>query len=130
MVHEEGIYKGNPHMLLIIDKNPGMSQAQIAKKLDIKPASATVMIKRMEAAGLIERRKDENDQRTLRVYATPGGRQMAEKTVDTFDRYADFLYGVLDKGELEQYYGLIEKIYKNIAEKTNEMDGETDDQII
>ena len=50
----------------------------------VKPATLTVMLQRMEQAGLVERRNDTQDQRVQRVYITELGKETSEKTVDVY----------------------------------------------
>ncbi len=74
-----GVYPGQPPMLLELEREGGQSQSELAKKLNIKPATVTVMINRMEKVGLLERRQDLNDQRVSRVYLTHKGRDMCKE---------------------------------------------------
>ncbi|MBU3228294.1 MarR family winged helix-turn-helix transcriptional regulator [Clostridium algidicarnis] len=74
LLDEIGIYPGQPPMLLALSKENGQSQKELAKKLNIKPATITVMLKRMEKAKLVERRQDSLDQRISRVYITEQGK--------------------------------------------------------
>ncbi|MBE6069031.1 MAG: MarR family transcriptional regulator [Clostridium lundense] len=73
------IYPGQPPMLFALHIKDGQSQKELAEKLKVKPATITVMLKRMENAGLLERRPDENDQRISRAYFTDKGREAYEK---------------------------------------------------
>ena len=52
-------------MLFALYKKDGQSQKDLAKQLNINPATITVMLTRMEKAGLLERRKDPDDQRVV-----------------------------------------------------------------
>lgn len=74
-----GIYPGQPPMLLTLYKKDGQSQKELANKLCIKPATITVMIKRMEKAGLLERHQDLEDQRVSRVYITDQGKEVCSE---------------------------------------------------
>lgn len=49
---------------------PGLSQRELADKLHIQRATATVMLQKMEKAGYIDRRPDQDDQRISRIYPT------------------------------------------------------------
>ncbi|SUY48433.1 MarR family transcriptional regulator [Clostridium putrefaciens] len=75
LLDEIGVYPGQPPMLLALSKEDGQSQKELASKLNIKPATITVMLKRMEKAKLVERRQDSLDQRISRVYITEKGQE-------------------------------------------------------
>lgn len=72
------VYPGQPPMLFALHIKDGQSQKELSERLKVKPATITVMLKRMENAGLLERRPDENDQRISRVYFTDKGREAYE----------------------------------------------------
>ena len=56
--------------LRTIVRFPGMSQRELADKLHIQRATATVMLQKMEKSGYIDRRPDLEDQRISRIYPT------------------------------------------------------------
>lgn len=79
LLDEVGVYPGQPPMLFVLSKEDGQSQKELANKLNLKPATITVMLKRMEKANLVERRQDAEDQRVSRVYITEQGKEVYEK---------------------------------------------------
>jgi DNA-binding MarR family transcriptional regulator len=69
------VYPGQPPLLRALAERDGQSQKELAEKLQITPATLTVMLSRMEKAGLVIRKQDEADQRISRVFLTEKGRQ-------------------------------------------------------
>jgi DNA-binding MarR family transcriptional regulator len=61
-----------------LKRNEGMSQAALARLLDIEPMTLSRHIDRMEAAGLVERRPDPNDRRARRLHTTEKARDLVE----------------------------------------------------
>ena len=51
-----------------------MPMGALADSLDVSQASATGIVDRMEQRGLIERRRDDDDRRVIRVPLTADGR--------------------------------------------------------
>ena len=86
LLEEIGIYPGQPPMLFILNKEDGKSQSELADKLQIKPSTITVMLKRMEKEGIVIRRKDELDQRITRVYITEKGRQLCNEAIEVMNK--------------------------------------------
>ncbi len=86
LLEEVGIYPGQPPMLFILNKEDGQSQSELADKLQIKPSTITVMLKRMEKENIVERRKDELDQRVTRVYITEKGRELCDEAIKVMDK--------------------------------------------
>ncbi len=112
LIDRAGLYKGEPRLILTIVKEEGHTQAELAKILCIKPATLTVMIQRMEAAGLIQRKTDEKDLRLLRVYSTSKGREISKKTETIFlDAICTIFEGIEEKDLI---------VYKNVLEKITE----------
>lgn len=78
-----GVYPGQPPMLFVLHHKDGRSQKELSDTLGIKPATITVMLKRMENAGLVERRQDEEDQRVSRAYLTDRGMEVCREVSQT-----------------------------------------------
>lgn len=79
LLDEIGVYHGQPPMLFILNKKDGLSQKEIGDILKVKASTITVMVTRMEKAGIVERRQDSEDQRVSRVYITEEGRKLCKK---------------------------------------------------
>lgn len=82
--------------LKVILRSPGMSQRELADVLHIQRATATVMLQKMEKAGYIDRRPDQEDQRVSRIYPTEfavGYDAESKKAVDEYFEkcFQDFL---------------------------------------
>ena len=63
------LYPGQPQMLLTLYKNDGRSQRELSESL---------MIKRLEKTGFVERKDDKNDQRISRIFLTEKGKNICE----------------------------------------------------
>jgi DNA-binding MarR family transcriptional regulator len=69
-----GLHRGQPPVLLILGKQDGMTHSELAAKMEVTPAAISNMVKRMEQAGFVVRRRDAEDERVSRVYMTDAGR--------------------------------------------------------
>ena len=69
-----GLYRGQPPMLHALWQQEGLTHSELAELLHVRPATITRMLQRMEKAGFVERRQDEEDRRVSRVYLTEAGR--------------------------------------------------------
>jgi len=56
----------------------GQSISELGEALFLESNTLTPMIKRMEAAGLVQRQRDKRDERIVRVTLTADGRHLAE----------------------------------------------------
>ena len=122
-LNEKKLYRGDPRLLMYVYFHDGRKQAEIAKGLCVKPASLTVMLQRMEQAGLVNRKSDEQDQRVQRVYITELGRETSKKTVELFQKAVKrFVEGVSEE-ELAVYQGVLEKVKENVLRMLDETSG-------
>jgi DNA-binding MarR family transcriptional regulator len=78
-LEEIGLYRGQQFILHVLWENEGVTHSELAERTCVQPATITNALQRMEKAGLVERRQDEQDQRVSRVYLTDAGRSMREK---------------------------------------------------
>ncbi|GGA61371.1 MarR family winged helix-turn-helix transcriptional regulator [Pelagibacterium lentulum] len=60
-------------VLVLIARNPGRKQTEIADVLGIKRANFVALINGLDARGLTERRKPANDRRSHALHLTPAG---------------------------------------------------------
>ncbi|GIJ44530.1 hypothetical protein Val02_14160 [Virgisporangium aliadipatigenens] len=69
--------------LLMLNDTPGMSVADVARKVSTARQSANEMLAGLERAGLVERRPNPNDRRSQRIYLTDAGRVRLDEALPT-----------------------------------------------
>ncbi|GIP40415.1 MarR family transcriptional regulator [Paenibacillus sp. J31TS4] len=80
LLSDKGVFPGQPPLLSHLSEQDGLSQKELAEKMHNRPATVTVMLDRMEKAGLVERRTDPADHRVSRVHLTDRGREAHKET--------------------------------------------------
>jgi len=68
-------------MLALWQDGP-QSLARLAERLHLEPATASPLVRRLEARGLVTRRTDERDERALVIALTPEGVALRERAVE------------------------------------------------
>lgn len=86
--------------LFLLAEGP-MRMRGIARRLGVEMPSATTMINRLVAKGLVERRQDPGDRRAVVCTVTPAGRNTVEKFWALRAARIESLAAVLSKKELE-----------------------------
>ncbi|MET7393489.1 MarR family transcriptional regulator [Dactylosporangium sp. NPDC005572] len=61
--------------LMMLEASPGLSVADVARKVSSARQSANEMLGGLERAGLVERRPHPNDRRAQQIYLTDAGRE-------------------------------------------------------
>lgn len=114
IAHEIGLSKGQPPVLLFLAHNNGKTQRELSDFLQIKPASSTDLLQRMEKNGLVERKRGEKDLRTMRVFITEKGRKKAEEFLERETALDLLFFRGFQKEEKEQFLSSFLKITENI----------------
>ncbi|MEO5704266.1 MAG: MarR family transcriptional regulator [Candidatus Limnocylindrales bacterium] len=89
------------NVLMLLEATGPLAMSRLAGGLDISVASVTGVVDRMEARGLVERRRDADDRRVILVHPAEGGRQLF-RDIDQRRRIGlTKLLGKLSDAELE-----------------------------
>lgn len=116
-----GMFNGHPMMLFIIRQNPGLTQKQLAEKMNIAPASAAISLKRMEEAGLVRRTPDQHDGRVVHLHLTPEGVEMDDRCARGKQFSTEILYRDFSPEDLDQFSAFLTRMQHNL-EKTDIQD--------
>ena len=95
--------------LLALDGPQGA--AQIARRLGMRPASATVLVDRLEAAGHVERARGDADRRRVTVTPTLKAYRDALGAMDPMLRALDAAAAELDAGERDVVDGYLTRVH-------------------
>jgi DNA-binding MarR family transcriptional regulator len=69
-------------VLVVLSETDAVSVRQLGERLSLDSATLTPLLKRLEAQGAIERRRDAEDERVVRVSLTKQGRALRAKCRD------------------------------------------------
>ena len=65
--------------MLVLWQEDGVTVSAIGAKLGLDSGTLTPLLKRLEAAGLLSRTRDDADERQVRIALTPAGRALKQK---------------------------------------------------
>lgn len=112
-----GLYRGQPPVLLMLSNSEsGITQAQLAQELCVSPASVTVSLKRMEKAGLIERKPGENDARCNLVTLTDKGRVLLKEAEKLIGGIGERMFEGFSEEEIRVFTEFLCRLTKNLTE--------------
>lgn len=96
-------------VLLVFSSRGSLPLGKMGERLQVHPTSITSIMRRLEAAGLVDRLPHPDDGRAVLAAITPAGRDLVERaTRDLVD--ADFGLGVLDEPQLRQLSELLRPV--------------------
>ncbi len=81
MLAEDGLTSAQPGVLFFLGRTDGALIGDISAALDLVPSAITGLADRMERAGLIKRKRDDEDGRAQRVYLTETGEKIRKRAV-------------------------------------------------
>ncbi len=113
-----GIHPGQPPLLHYIQDHPGCTQKEAADELDVTPASAAASLKRLEKAGLVERKTDDKDARRNCLYLTPEGTARLTEHRRIFDALDKRMFAGLSTEEIQMFQRTCEKMFDNLADES------------
>lgn len=102
--------RGQGKILNILHQTPHISQKELVRQLDMRPQSASEMIKKLEKKGFIERYKSEEDQRVMMITLTKAGKVVLNQNGD----FQPVFLNVLTIEEKQQFNRILEKLVSEI----------------
>jgi DNA-binding MarR family transcriptional regulator len=111
---ELGVTRAQWRVLVRLSREDGLRQVALAEALDVEPITLCRMIDRLEEAGMVERRADEEDRRAWRIHLTPKAGPLIE-TLNTIaeDFLADALSGI-DAAEQARVRDVLGRVRANL----------------
>lgn len=73
-----GLTRAQWVILFRLDRQPGLSQKELAELVEVEPITIARLIDRLEERGMVERRSDPGDRRVWRLHLLPPARPVLE----------------------------------------------------
>jgi DNA-binding MarR family transcriptional regulator len=84
-----GLHPGQEIVLLLLDTSAPQTQKQLADGAGCEPPTITLMLRKLEAAGLIHRAPSSTDARAMLVDLTDAGRALMPKLKQRWHEFAE-----------------------------------------
>lgn len=107
---EEGFTTAIGFVLININSKDGTPATKIAPLIGLETRSLTRMLKTMEEKGLIYKKADPVDKRSVRMFLTEEGKRKKEISVQSVMRFNEQVRAALTEEELADFFGVIAKI--------------------
>ena len=91
------------HVLTVLQVNGPLPMSKLADELDVSVASLTGIIDRMEARGLVERRREPDDRRVIVVHRTDAGDAVFGEMAAERRKHLEALFDRMTDKELESF---------------------------
>lgn len=108
-------------ILIALYYNNGLTQSELTRKTRLAKPTITLTLQKMEQEGIVERKRDFQDQRLTRVFLTDKGYQMNKTIINIVQQTEEFLLKDLSEEEKEVATSILDKITSKLkGEEWNE----------
>lgn len=129
VMQRHGLHLGQNHLLAALWEKDGATPGEIAAALHVTTPTIVKMATRMSAVGLLTRRRDERDNRLVRLWLTDAGRAL-RMPIETERRLMEEkLTANLTPTERKHLLSALAKIHQtasNLVENRADRDGTAD----
>ena len=105
-----GISPPKYFVLHVLAREAGISQGEIGRLYGVDPSRATRLAKQLEGEGLIERTRDPQDNRVVRMSLTAEGRQAFEMATERSELFRSRVRRALNEEEHRELKRLLGKL--------------------
>lgn len=109
------MYRAQATVLCKLFAQDGMTQSEIAQQLSVQGATVTDMLQRMEEAGFVTRRRDDEDNRLVRVYLTDLGRENERSIMEQFISMENAIFADFDESERSVLRQMLNRMLQNMT---------------
>ncbi len=113
---------GQMRLIYLLTQKEELTNSQIVEALDIRPSSVSVMIKKLEEDGLVERHDSPDDKRISLISLTDKGRDLIKSSHDFKTEFSDALFDGLTDDEKDEFGRLLNKLTDSLDEKFKKWD--------
>lgn len=116
------LYPGQERLLYYLIKKDGLSQKDLCEKLNVKPSTIAVMLKRMENTGLFIRVPDEKDKRITRIFITDKGKDINNEIMKIHETFGKICFNNVSEEEKIILKRILMQIRENLNSEISEND--------
>ena len=122
VIRDTELTSGQPKVLDYLKYHDGAVQKEIAAACHIEPATITSVLLGMENKGLIIRKNLNGNRRSLYVYLTDKGRELAQRIEAEFDIIEENALNGFNVEEKEMLNLFLTRIHENLHQKGADSD--------
>ena len=112
-----GLYRAQHRTLMHLAKNPGISQTELAKSLDVTTATVAVTLKKLEQDGYVTKKIDRADNRFHQIEITEKGKQIVEESEHIFSNVNEVMLQQFSEEEKEQLLQFFDRLCDNLQKE-------------
>ena len=111
------MHRAQAMVLCRLFNQDGLTQSELADQLSVQGATVTNMLQRMEETGLVRRRRDDDDNRLVRVNLTEAGRERELAITDQFVKLEETIFEGISDDDRARLRRLLSQMLHNMTVK-------------
>ncbi len=121
MKKQLGLTPAQWKVILVLNLMDGLTQKEIAEKINIDGSTLVPVIDRMEQSGLVERRADSKDRRNNRIYLTKKSESTVDSIIQTILQLRKIIYRGVSENEISTVQNVLKILIKNSDDASSQM---------
>jgi len=114
LMDQIGLFRGQAILLVVLAEGDGLTHSEIARALQISPAAATKVIKRLEELHYLQRCPDPSDERISRVFLLEDGRAILAQIHEAFRKINQAILDGFSGEEEQALRAFLQRIHINL----------------
>ncbi|MCN9240399.1 MarR family winged helix-turn-helix transcriptional regulator [Streptomyces sp. RY43-2] len=119
-MRRHGLHVGQNHLLAVLWERDGSTPGEVAAALNVTTPTIVKMADRMTSAGLLTRRRDDRDNRLVRLWLTDVGRALRQPVEAERRLIEEKVTADLTEAERESLLNALAKVHRAASELLNE----------
>lgn len=109
-----GLTQAQCRVILHLSRNEGIQQVALAEILEVQPITLARLLDKLQAAGLIERRRDPSDRRAFCLSLTASAHPLLEQIWSLAKETRTAAIAGLDDRQLAQFFATLHTMKENL----------------
>lgn len=114
-------FRGQGRLIFLLANNAGVSQRELATLAGVQPGSISEVLERLEKDHIVERWRDQQDRRVVRVKLTAKGQEIHRKNLRARQEYERELLQNVTAEERAAFVNVLQKIRAELRTNYGEM---------
>jgi MarR family transcriptional regulator, organic hydroperoxide resistance regulator len=107
-----GVSAGTWFTTKMLIEEDGVSQGEVSQRFEVDPSRITRLAQKLEREGLLQRERDLEDHRVVRLHVTEEGRHLIESRQERREMFEDRIRQELSEEELAELRRMLDVVAK------------------
>jgi DNA-binding MarR family transcriptional regulator len=110
LAQQHGLTGPQAMIMKEVQRSAGLTMGDLARRVSLSQATVTDVAKRLEARGLLERSRDQNDRRRVTIRLTPAGEQLVAEPLPLLQEHFVARLHELEEWEQTQLLASLQRV--------------------